>query len=55
MSDYLLVGVATDYEMEKVKGPTVLKENERAEILRHCKFTDLVITDCPYTPTIKTI
>ena len=55
MSDYLVVGVATDYEMGKVKGPTVLNENERAEILRHCKFTDRVITGCPYTPTIATI
>jgi len=55
MSDYLVVGVATDYEMTKVKGPTIMNENERAEVLRHCKFADRVIQGCPYTPSIATI
>lgn len=43
MSDVLVVGVNSDHDLMINKGPTILNENERAEILRHCKFVDEVV------------
>jgi len=51
MGDYLAVGVNSDEDLLKLKGPTVLNVRERAEILRHCKFIDKVYEDMAYTPT----
>jgi ethanolamine-phosphate cytidylyltransferase len=35
------------------KGPTIFNGDERAEIVRRCKFVDEVIPDTPYTPTTE--
>ena len=43
MSDILVAGVNSDADLLVNKGPTILNENERAEILRHCKFVDEVV------------
>ncbi|ROT41204.1 hypothetical protein SODALDRAFT_114257 [Sodiomyces alkalinus F11] len=48
---YLLVGVTGDSETHKRKGLTVLSGSERAETLRHCKWVDEVIPDCPWIVT----
>ncbi|KAI9822769.1 MAG: hypothetical protein M1832_003002 [Thelocarpon impressellum] len=45
---YLLVGVTGDKETHKRKGLTVLTGEERAETVRHCKWVDEVIEDCPW-------
>lgn len=45
---YLLVGVTSDAETHKRKGLTVLNGAERAETLRHCKWVDEVIPNCPW-------
>lgn len=45
---HLLVGVTGDYETHMRKGLTVLSGAERAETLRHCKWVDEVIEDCPW-------
>lgn len=51
--DILVVGVNSDADILKTKGPTVMNCAERSEIFRHCKFVDEVVPDTPYTPTLE--
>jgi cytidyltransferase-like protein len=48
---HLLVGVTGDAETHKRKGLTVLTGAERAETVRHCKWVDEVIPNCPWIVT----
>lgn len=50
---YLLVGVTGDAETHKRKGLTVLTGAERAETVRHCKWVDEVIPNCPWIVTTE--
>jgi ethanolamine-phosphate cytidylyltransferase len=55
MGDHLVLGVNSDEDLLKNKGPTVLNVKERAEILRHCKFVDRVVENTPYTPSFELV
>ena len=45
---HLLVGCCSDSLTHKLKGKTVMKDYERYEALRHCKWVDEVVTDAPW-------
>jgi len=47
----LVVGVTGDAETHKRKGLTVMSARERSETVRHCKWVDEVIEDCPWIVT----
>ncbi|ORX50844.1 Nucleotidylyl transferase [Hesseltinella vesiculosa] len=53
MGDYLIVGVHSDAEIEKNKGPTVMKEHERYAAVAGCKWVDQVVEDAPYFTTVE--
>ncbi|KNC85328.1 ethanolamine-phosphate cytidylyltransferase [Sphaeroforma arctica JP610] len=48
MSDYLIVGVHTDEDIMKNKGPTVATQEERYKMVRACKWVDEVYEGAPY-------
>lgn len=50
---WLIVGVTGDTETHKRKGLTVMSAKERAESLRHCRWVDEVIEDCPWVITVE--
>lgn len=55
LCDHLVSGVNSDNEIEKCKGPTIFKGDERAALVRACKWVDEVACDTEYTPTEETL
>ena len=53
LGDILVVGVNSDSDVMKVKGPTLMNQNERAALAAACKWTDEVAVGTLYTPTIQ--
>lgn len=50
---HLTVGVTGNNETHRRKGLTVLSAKERAETVRHCRWVDEVIEDCPWIVTTE--
>jgi glycerol-3-phosphate cytidylyltransferase-like family protein len=48
-----VVGVNSDEEIIKNKGPPIMNGKERAEIIRACKFVDEVIEDTVYSVDVE--
>lgn len=55
MGDYLIVGVHTDEEITKHKGPPVFTQEERYKMVRAVKWVDEVVEGAPYITTIETL
>ncbi|KAG9293346.1 hypothetical protein G9A89_007592 [Geosiphon pyriformis] len=55
MGDFLVVGVHSDAEIEKHKGPTVMKQEERYAAVAACKWVDLVVEDAPYFTSLDVL
>lgn len=47
---YLLLGIHSDAEIQRVKGPCIMDEHERYEAGRACKYVDELVEDVPYSP-----
>jgi len=53
LGDYLVVGVHSDADILKNKGPTVMKEEERYKAVAACKWVDEVAPGSPYVTELK--
>jgi len=51
----LIVGVHSDEEIAKHKGPPVFSNEERYKITRGIKWVDEVVEDAPYVTTLETL
>jgi ethanolamine-phosphate cytidylyltransferase len=52
LGDILVMGVNSDEEILKYKGPTVLNCKERSDILRACKWIDEVHEGTEYETSV---
>lgn len=55
MGDYLVVGVHSDEEITRHKGPPVFTEEERYKIVKAIKWVDEVVQDAPYITSLETL
>ncbi|XP_053424086.1 ethanolamine-phosphate cytidylyltransferase isoform X2 [Nycticebus coucang] len=55
MGDYLIVGVHTDEEISKHKGPPVFTQEERYKMVQAIKWVDEVVPAAPYVTTLETL
>ena len=55
LGDYLIVGVHSDEEITKHKGPPVMNEQERYKMVRGIKWVDEVVENAPYVTTLETL
>ncbi|CAF4435156.1 unnamed protein product, partial [Adineta steineri] len=55
MGTYLVVGVHSEAEITKHKGPPVFSEQERYKMVRAIKWVDEVVEDAPYVTALETL
>ncbi|KAJ2943729.1 hypothetical protein O0L34_g16843 [Tuta absoluta] len=55
LGDVLIVGVHTDEEIAKHKGPPVFTQEERYKMVRAIKWVDQVVEGAPYVTTLETL
>lgn len=55
LGDYLIVGVHSDEEIAKQKGPPVYNQEERYKLIRAIKWVDEVVEGAPYSTTLETL
>jgi len=55
LGDVLVVGVHTDEEIARNNREPVMNSDERMAMVRACKWTDEIVFDVPYSPTIELI
>nr|XP_006118701.1 ethanolamine-phosphate cytidylyltransferase isoform X2 [Pelodiscus sinensis] len=55
MGDYLIVGVHTDEEIAKHKGPPVFTQGERYKMVQAIKWVDEIAAGAPYVTTLETL
>ncbi|XP_058030088.1 ethanolamine-phosphate cytidylyltransferase isoform X2 [Ahaetulla prasina] len=55
MGDYLIVGVHTDGEISKHKGPPVFTQEERYKMVKAIKWVDEIVQGAPYVTTLETL
>ncbi|XP_047006432.2 ethanolamine-phosphate cytidylyltransferase [Ictalurus punctatus] len=55
MGDYLMVGVHTDEEISKHKGPPVFTQAERYKMVCAIKWVDDIVEGAPYVTTLETL
>ncbi|ETO19585.1 hypothetical protein RFI_17648 [Reticulomyxa filosa] len=53
LGDILIVGVHSDKEIARNKREPVMNDEERMAMVRACKWTDEVVFDVPYSPTVE--
>ncbi|PVU86604.1 hypothetical protein BB560_006642 [Smittium megazygosporum] len=53
MGDYLVVGIHSDAEIEKNKGPCIMREEERYIAVESCKWVDEIVKDAPYVTALE--
>lgn len=55
LGDFLIVGVHTDEEIAKHKGPPVFTQQERYKMVSAIKWVDQVVEGAPYVTTLDTL
>lgn len=55
LGDHLIVGIHTDEEIMKHKGPPVFTAEERYKMVRGIKWVDEVVEGVPYVTTLETL
>lgn len=55
MGDQLVVGVHSDEEITRHKGPPVFSEQERYKMVRAIKWVDEIVEAAPYITTLETM
>ena len=55
LGDKVIVGIHTDEEIEKHKGPPVFTEEERVKMVKGIKWVDEVVLGAPYVTTLEVL